>query len=212
MLGGGFPIGALSLIYGEADTGKTTIGIQCAVNCAKMNFKALYIDSDCTFSIDRCLQISTFNYEPLSLILVLRPSSFEEQGLLFEQLDHYITPKVALIVIDTITSLYRLEVEATEKTFKINRELHEQLAQLAQLAKEDNVAVLLMSQVRSAIAKQKTEPVAERLLRFWADIIISLRKTPRLGVREAVLEKFLGKIKRTRCFFKLTDTGIKDLR
>jgi DNA repair protein RadB len=211
MLGGGFPVGVLSLIYGEAGTGKTTMGIQCAVNCAKMGLKTLYVDSDHTFSIDRCLQIAAFDRGLLSSILVLRPNSFEEQRQLLEKLDHYITPKVVLVVIDTITSLYRLEAETTEKTFEINRALHEQLAQLTQLAKERGIATLLMSQVHSAIAKRRTEPVAERLLRFWAKVIISLRKTPRPRVREAILEKLLGKTRRAHCFFKLTDIGIKDL-
>lgn len=212
LLKGGFRTGQMSLLYGEVATGKTTIAIQCAVKCAMRQFKTLYVDVDNTFSPTRLSQICGYEGDVAPLILIFRPKNFSEQTRLIEKLSDYVTPSVALIIVDTITTLYRLELGSSEKTFALNRELGRQLAYLAQLMREKNVAVLVTSQVHVSLDKGEIEPVANRLLRFWPQIIINLRRTPRAGVREAVLEKFPGvKYPQARCFFRLEDRGICDL-
>ena len=50
LLDGGLPLGEVVLIYGEAETGKTTLAMQCATNAVRMGLKTLYVDSDGTFS------------------------------------------------------------------------------------------------------------------------------------------------------------------
>jgi len=216
MLRTGFPAGNISLIYGEADTGKTTIAIQCAVNVARKGFKVIFIDSDNTFSSIRLSQIARQDVDKISQnIVIFSPKNFKEQSHLIENLDNYFTPAVALVIIDTISSLYRMELGSMEETFALNRELNRQLAYLAQIAKERRIAVMLASQVYSILGKEQRpeiEPVAVRVLKFWSKVIVNLKQTPRTGVREAVLEKFLGMSHpRARCYFKLTETGIQDL-
>ncbi|MFB0567888.1 MAG: ATPase domain-containing protein, partial [Candidatus Bathyarchaeia archaeon] len=50
MLEGGLTRGDVTLVYGEAETGKTSLAIQCAVNTARIGYKAIFVDSDGTFS------------------------------------------------------------------------------------------------------------------------------------------------------------------
>ncbi|HSQ49602.1 MAG TPA: ATPase domain-containing protein, partial [Candidatus Deferrimicrobiaceae bacterium] len=47
-LSGGITPDTVTLIYGEPETGKTTIALQCAVNCAMQNRKVLFVDCDNT--------------------------------------------------------------------------------------------------------------------------------------------------------------------
>jgi len=212
---GGFPVGHVSLIYGEAGTGKTTIAIQCAVNCAIRRFKTLFIDADNTFPPARLAQIAQYDLDTVSpQILVFTPQKFKEQIHLIENLDSFLTPNVALIVVDTITSLYRVELGSSEEIFALNRELNRQLAYLVDIAKAKKVAVLLISQVHGVMSEStEVEPVAMRILNFQSKIIVKLRKTSVVGVVEAILEKFLDmKHPQTNSKFKLTETGIQDVK
>ncbi|MGC9346337.1 MAG: AAA family ATPase, partial [Candidatus Bathyarchaeales archaeon] len=151
ILEGGIPQGSVNLIYGEAETGKTTLAIQCAINCARQGYKTLFVDCDGTFSARRLAQIASKEFKDIAeLIILMKPNNFSEQALVMDQLADYLTKSFGLVVIDTITSLYRARIaEHPEKTFKLNRELNRQMANLAQIAKTQKIAILITSQVQS---------------------------------------------------------------
>ena len=110
-LGGGLSEGNIILVYGEAETGKTTLAIQCAVNCARMGYKTVFIDSDNTFFPRRMAQISGRDFDILApQIILMKPEDFELQSYIIDRLDEFISQKVGLIVVDTITGLYRVEL------------------------------------------------------------------------------------------------------
>lgn len=214
MLRGGFPAGQVALIYGEASTGKTTIAVQCAINCAMRGFKTLFIDSDNAFPPNRLSQIAQQELGTIApYILLFTPQKFKEQVHVIESLDSLLTPSFALVVVDTITSLYRTELGSPSETFALNRELNRQLAYLVDIAKTKKVAVLLTSQVHSIIGElNEVEPLATRVLNFHSRIVINLRKTAKVGVVDAALQKFLGRrTPHASSKFKLTETGIQDV-
>ncbi|MEJ2272585.1 MAG: hypothetical protein P8X91_08965 [Candidatus Bathyarchaeota archaeon] len=163
-----------------AETGKTSLAIQCVVNCARKGFKSLIIDNDGTFSYERLSQIAEYDYEKISpLIIIIRPNTFREQTIAIDQLEKIINKKFGLIILDTLTSLYCVETDSKKGTFTVNRELNRQLAVLTQIAKTLDLAVIINSQVRSFPIKEKTElkPVAMRVQNFWSDIVVDMRKT-----------------------------------
>jgi len=215
-LEGGFASGSVSLIYGEAETGKTTLAMQVAVNCARLGNKTLFIDCDGTFSARRLSQIASEDFEETSeLIILMKPDSFNEQNQVIERLADYVTRNFALIVVDTITSLYRLRVaESPAKTFELNRELNRQIALLAQFAKTNKVAMLLTSQVHSVFDERSTEvaPVATRVLKFWSDTIIAMRPSEKPQTIKSVLEKTIGtpKAEPLTCFLRIDEKGIHE--
>ena len=59
----GVPQESVTLIYGEPETGKTTLAMQCAVNCAMQNYKTLFVDCDNTFSAKRLSQVASGKFE-----------------------------------------------------------------------------------------------------------------------------------------------------
>lgn len=214
VLGGGIPSESVSLIYGEAETGKTTLAMQCAVNCALQGYKTLFTDCDGTFSAKRLSQISLDKFDEIAeLIVLLRPNNFREQTIVVDHLPNYIVKNVGLVVFDTITSLYRAEVsESPEKTFSLNRELNRQMAFLAQIAKTQKVAVLMASQVRTAFKEEyvSIEPVATRVLRFWAETIINMKPTENPTIIKAILEKTAARFQPVTCHLKIGESGISE--
>jgi DNA repair protein RadB len=213
-LEGGIPLKSVSLVYGEAETGKTTLAIQCAVNCARQGYKTLFVDCDGTFSARRLSQIAIGGFKDIAeLIILMKPDNFVEQAMVIDRLTDYITKSFALVVVDTITSLYRAEIaERPEKTFELNRELNRQMACVAQVARTQKIAVLMTSQVRSVfnVAYVGIEPVATRVLKFWADTIIAMKPTEKPQVIKAILEKSSKKTPPLTCHLKIEETGIHE--
>ncbi len=214
-LEGGISNGKLSLVYGEAETGKTTLATQCAVNCARQGYKTLFADCDGTFSGRRLSQIASRDFQDIAkMIILMKPSTFREQEMIIDRMADYITNNFGLVVIDTITSLYRANIaDQPEKTFELNRELNRQMASLAQIAKTQKIAVLTISQVRSIFNKEFTsvEPVANRVLKFWADAIIVMKPTEKPQVIKVFVEKNLKKVQRSTCHLKIDEVGIHDI-
>jgi DNA repair protein RadB len=214
ILEGGISIESVSLIYGEAETGKTTLAIQCATNCARQGYKTLFVDCDGTFYTRRLSQIASERFKEIAeLIILMKPNNFREQTLVIDQLTDYITKNFGLVIIDTITTLYRAEIaEFPEKAFELNRELNRQMALLAQIAKTRKIAVLMTSQVRSVFneAYVSIEPVATRVIKFWADTIIVMKPTENPGIIKAILEKGPKGAQPLACHLKIGETGIHE--
>ncbi len=192
-LQGGIPEGSVALVYGEPKTGKTTLLTQSAVISAIKGFKTVFLDCDQTFSPERLGQIASSKLEEVAkMIVLMRPKDFREQAAALDSLTDYLAPKVKLIAVDTVTSLYRLKVATSpSKSFEFNRELNRQMATLAQTAKMQKVSVLLTSQVRTVFSEHEiaVEPVATRTVKFWADIIINLKPTEDSRTIKALIEK-----------------------
>ena len=214
VLEGGIPFESVSLIYGEAETGKTTLAMQCAINCAGQGYKALFVDCDGTFSTRRLSQMASERFKEIAeLIILMKPNNFREQTLVIDQLTDYITKSFGFVIVDTATTLYRAEIaEFPEKAFELNRELNRQMALLAQIAKTQKIAVLMTSQVRSVFneAHVSIEPVATRVIKFWADTIIAMKPTENPRIIKAILEKNPKKPQPLACHLKIGETGIHE--
>jgi len=214
-LDSGLQPGGLTLVYGEAETGKTSLAIQCSVNAARMKYKTLFIDADGTFSPERLMQIALQDFEEaLQSIIIFTPTTFEEQSILIDELEKFAGGGLGLIVFDTITSLYRARIVGREETFKANRELNRQLATLAHIAKKFHIPILITSQVRSVLTEKDThtEPVASRALRYWSSSIIGLYKTSRHNIVRAVVERSVGVEKKITLYLLISEDGISEYK
>jgi len=212
-LEGGLPPGGLTLLYGEAETGKSSLALQCTVNSARMGYKTFFVDSDGAFSPERLAQIAPQDVEKVSeAIIIVKPLTFDEQAGIVNDLDRYVGKGFSLIVFDTITSLYRSELRDKEEAFRLNRELNRQVATLAQLAKTLEISVLLNSQVRSVIESGEfsIEPVATRVLKFWSTAVVNLTRISQRKIIKATVEKSGGNEKRLTFFLIIEKDGVHD--
>jgi DNA repair protein RadB len=213
LLGGGFAMGDVVVVYGEAGTGKTTLAIQTAIEAARRGSKALYIDTDHSFTHQRFSQLAGEDSGTLSeQILLFYPETFSAQTSLVESIENYLTTLTRLLVVDTITSLYRVSLGSAERTFSLNRELNRQLAYLSEVALRQKLVVLLTSQVHTRIDFPfgRIEPVARRTLAHWPRTIIRIRNTPAQSRKEITIERRRGRqTSSLRCLAKLTGRGFE---
>ena len=216
LLSGGLHPGSVTLIYGEAETGKTSLAIQCAVNATRMGYKVIFINPDASFNPRRLAQIASHDLNEVApKITLIQPTTFQEQTLAIDRLDQYLTPQVGLIVVDTITSLYRAEFDKSkQKTFNMNRELGRQLAILAQIAKTRKIATLITSQVRSVFLEGlvAVEPVATRVVKFWSDTVLNMRPADHKNTIKVLLEKHAQRPDRVNCYISIEENGVCDCR
>ncbi|HUK84870.1 MAG TPA: AAA family ATPase [Candidatus Acidoferrum sp.] len=212
---GGISPESISLIYGEPETGKTTLAMQCAVSCGLQNYKTLFVDCDNTFSSKRLSQLSGDKFDQVAeQIILIKPKDFKEQTSVIDCIQEYTAKNFGLIIIDTFTTLYGARVAETNgKAFNINRELNRQLAILAQTTKIRKIPVVITSQVRAVFESENSysiAPVATRVLKFWADTIISMKPTIYSQNIKVVLEQTRENPQETSCYVQIGETGISD--
>jgi DNA repair protein RadB len=213
LLKGGFALRQINLVYGEASTGKTVLAMQTALGAAARGFKVFFVDSDLSFSVQR-LESLDRGRELAENIVVFQPEDFREQSRITESLEVLLSRTPALLIVDSVTGLYRADLEKPWTVFVHNRELNRQLAYLSDLVSRFELTILLTGQVHSQPSRGSwiIAPVATRTLRHWSYLILRLRPTPRRDVRECLLEKIDGReVRGPRALFRIGETGLEDV-
>ena len=214
-LDGGIPVKSVSLIYGAASTGKTTLMLQASCNASSLGFKVLYIDVDRSFSPERFYQIAGSSNKRLSRnITIFQPENFKEQTNIIENLENYLNPNIILVIVDSITTLYRVAPFTLEGRFSLNRELTRQLAYLNSMAMNHCIAVLISSQVHVRLDERfrSIEPVAKRTLMHWSNNVIALKNTNNSEIKEIHVERASGKEVSITFKVKMHQEGLTELR
>ncbi|OYT53961.1 MAG: DNA repair and recombination protein RadB [Candidatus Altiarchaeales archaeon ex4484_2] len=200
-LGGGLIPRTLTCVYGPPASGKTNLALIAASKVA-MNDKTVFVDAEGGFSIERLKQICGEDLDTvLENILVLEPHDFNEQRVAVSKLDEVVRKtETRLVIVDSIGVLYRLEERRDTK------ELGRMLAKLMEVARKNDIPVLLTNQVYTDIDTGVIVPVGGSIIKYWCKVIIELES--REGYRRAVLRKHKF-LKEGRILdFTIADEGI----
>ncbi|HLB69192.1 MAG TPA: DNA repair and recombination protein RadB [Thermoplasmata archaeon] len=210
LLGGGFEGGCITLLFGEAGSGKTNICLQLARNVVRAGKKAIYIDTE-GVSMERLEQICGEDFEVVSKnILFSEPYSFDEQEELIDKAIKIAekSPEVGLIVIDSVTMHYRLtmrdEIRRDER-----HALTRQVSKLLRVSRKVGIPVVATSQVYTDIETGKYLPLGGHMLTHNAKTIVELAKTGP-SVRLARLVKHRAAAEGRTAKFRITAAGIED--
>ncbi|KAL7158523.1 hypothetical protein ABFS83_02G149400 [Erythranthe nasuta] len=177
ILGGGIRCKEVTEIGGVPGIGKTQLGIQLAVNVqipadyGGLGGKAIYIDTEGSFMVERALQIAKACYEDmveynsllrkdsvaachvdkqpkafLENIFYFRVCTYTEQIAVINYLEKFVSEHkdIKVVVIDSITFHFRQDFEDMALRTRL---LSGMALKLMKLAKKFNLAVVLLNQV-----------------------------------------------------------------
>lgn len=210
LLEGGYEKDVITTVYGPAGSGKTLVCLMCAVNVAK-NKKVIYVDTEGGFSIARLKQLTTEHENVFSNIFFLKPTTFAEQKKTFEKLKKLITDEIGLIIVDSISMLYRLELKRDEDIYDINKDLAGQVGYLTEIARKKNIPILLTNQVYANFDdRSKVNIVGGDVLKYGSKCLIELQITPH-GKRRAILRKHRS-LSEKEALFEIKEAGISDVK
>ena len=182
IMNGGLNTGIFTHVYGEAAAGKTTFGLQFVKAMCRQDIRTIYINSETTSPVERLEQMTGKSFNNLeTLVKIFLPNGFSEQGALIDDLELYIRDNTQLVVVDTLTKHYRLALEDKKTNYANHRELNRQAGVLKGLAKQCDIAVLVLNQVTSRMkGLDNIEPVAGNILDYWSDYVIKMNvgRTP----------------------------------
>lgn len=196
-LSGGYDKDVITTLFGGPGSGKTNMCMLAAVSQAKKGNKVIYVDTEGGFSSERVKQLvenannGEMDYKKvLENVFVLSPTNFDEQKKDFDKLLKYLDNHISLIVVDGMTMLYRLDfADAREKSTadmqKTNAELVRQLRLLAEIARKQNIPILITNQTYNW--EDEKRMVAGDILKYWSKCLIEVendRGTRRIHLRK----------------------------
>ncbi len=208
MLHGGYELGAITAIFGPAGSGKTNLAMLAAVACADSGKKVIYVDTEGGFSVERLKQLCSNHEKVFENIVFLTPTTFEEQKKSIEKLRTLVDQKIGLIIVDTISMLYRFERKIGEESGEFNRDLSMQVAQLTEITRKKNIPVLLTNQVYSSFQSNGVSMVGGDILKYGSKCLIELVPLAG-GKRKAVLRKHRSLPVDTEVLFVIVEKGVE---
>ena len=207
-LGGGYEIDVITTIYGPAGSGKTNLCLLGMIETINKGKKVVYIDTEGGFSLERLKQLTPDYKKILDNTLFFKPTSFDEQKKIFDKIKGIINDKIGLIIVDSISMLYRLERDSNEEVQNINRELSLQISILTFIARNMNVPVLLTNQVYSSFDdRDKVNIVGGDILKYGSKCLIELQKLHK-NKRKLIVRKHRSLPETDGIVFEIMENGI----
>ena len=222
LLGGGIETGSITEAHGAFGSSKSQLAFQLSVNVQLPKNKgglegnAIFIDTENTFRPERVEQMAKAlklnPEETLKNIFVARAYNSDHQILLIDKAKELIKEKkVKLLIIDSLTSMFRSDYsgrgELQPRQHKLNRHLHE----LQKLSEVHNLAIYVTNQVMANPALMfgdPTTPIGGHILGHAATFRLYLRKSR----EQKRIAKLIDapSLPDSETIFKVTEEGIRD--
>jgi DNA repair protein RadA len=222
VIGGGVETQGITEVFGEFGSGKSQIAHQLCVNVqlppeqGGLNGKVIYIDTENTFRPERIVQMArAAGIEPervLDDIYVARAHTTDHQILLVDKAAEMAkNDGVKLVVIDSLTALFRTEYCGRGALAERQQKLGRHIAELHKLAELNDLAVFVTNQVQArpdVFFGDPTRPVGGHVLGHAVTARVYLRKS-KANTRTAHLVDHPG-LPPESATFQITEGGIRD--
>ncbi len=205
LLGGGIETGTVTQIYGESGTGKTSFCLLFSYTIAK-NEKVAFIDTE-GLSGERIEQIFQ-EKELLKNVFIYEVFDFKQQSTAIREVSGLVKREpIRAVILDSLTALYRSELENESKQLKFKRELTSQLTFLLGLARKHDIAVVFTNQMFTNITTGEIRPLGGPSIDHLSKTIVKFEKSGKKRI--AKLVKHRSKPEGLECTFEITDRGIE---
>jgi RecA/RadA recombinase len=185
-------------IWGDFGVGKTTFALQTALNSSKNRYKTMYIYTKPNFPTEKITNMIRNSPKTLDRISFIQSDNFSNLYKIIFNLEFLILRNLnasedeyILIVIDSLTDLYRLELnkEKKEKNYNLNYQLNHILANLSYLCNSYNIGILIVNEkVRKRVDGEiKDIQSGGKVMDFWILFDIEIERTEKMKERRFIL-------------------------
>ena len=210
LLEGGYDNDIVTTIFGPSGAGKTNLCLLAAVKVAEAGKKVLFIDTEGGIAVERIRQISADHEIVLPRILFFNPYTFAEQNDIFEKVKGLANEQIGMIVVDSISMLYRLELGKSEEVYEVNSALGRQIAYLVEIARRKKIPVLITNQVYADFDhRDEVKMVGGDLLKYGSKCLLEIKRTEEH--REMILRKHRSLADGKRVKFRIVEKGIEPI-
>ncbi len=207
MLNGGLELDTITNIYGPPGSGKTNVAL-CALLAAVRSQKAIYIDTEGSFSYERFAQLGGTQRD-LKNVLLVEVHDWEEQHKAVLEMEKMIEKeKVAIIIVDSLVALYRLQMDDTNFPM-VNKQLATQYSVLSKIARMHKIPVLVTNQVYTK--DDKVELTSRTIARYWSKTLIELKRLEKDNHRVAIVRKHRSVPEGKTAEFKIAAKGLENV-
>ena len=188
-------------VFGDFGVGKTTFALQIATESAKIGKNVIYIYTKHNFPSEKNLLNNYNSKEILNNIIFIQTTNFDELNkiifnLEFLILNHKNKRKInySLIVVDSITNLYQLELNKAnkQKNYELNYNLNQMLANLTYLNETYDIEILIINEIsRKNINNQIIElQTGGKVMEYWVNYQLKIARTKKLNERKLILTAY----------------------
>jgi DNA repair protein RadB len=205
LLGGGLERKAITQVYGEPGSGKSTLVLLPVVACLKARRGVIFFDTE-GLSVERFRQIAGDEAEEIAArLFVYEPSDFEQQGIQIAETENLLKKGgIDLFVMDSATALYRTELGQSREA---QRKLASQMMYVLGLSRRYAIPVLVTNQVYVDPESGEFRPMGGPVLQHLCKAIIRIDRMN--GLRRAVLIKHRSLPDGSFFTFEITQSGIQ---
>ncbi len=211
LLEGGIESGCITNFYGPSASGKSNIAFVATASALAQGKKVLFVDTEGGFSIERLHQVCNGVSQMIGEnIILIEPKNWEEQKEAVKKIET-LKSGIGLIVVDSITALWRLAVNDNNAQ-SVNNELALQLSILSKIAREQNIPVLITNQVYTDIDSGKIELSSRSIVKWWSKNLVELMHAGRSGCRIAIIKRARSLPEDKRIEFEICNEGLKEVK
>lgn len=181
LLEGGYEDGIVTTVYGPAASGKSNLMLLAVASAEN---KVIFVDTEGSFSVDRLQQLAPDVEDLLDRVILLKATTFEQQTNIITRLPEMITDDTDLVIVDSIASQYRAAMARGAEN--LNNDLSHQINTLYRVAADNDIPVLMTSQVYANMDGEGVVVVGGDIVKYNSKCMIELRND---DGREAIIQK-----------------------
>ncbi|MFX1574002.1 MAG: AAA family ATPase [Promethearchaeota archaeon] len=181
-------------IWGDFGVGKTTFALQTAFRNINDGKKILFFYTKPNFPTEKMLALFKTSPQLIDKITYINPKDFYDLYRIVFNLEFLILKRnknkenpFKLIIIDSITDLYRLELnkEKKERNYNLNYNLNQILANLFYINKTYKIEILIINELsRKTLNDHIIEVQAGgKVMEYWISYNIKINRTEKLNER-----------------------------
>ncbi len=223
LLGGGIETQAITEFWGEYASGKSQICmklstiVQLPEEQGGLESKALFIDTEGTFSPKRIYQIAEGNGQDpdtvLNNIIYARCYNSDHQQLIADHAFKICQEEsIKLVIVDSLTSHWRAEYVGRENLSERQQKLNSHIHKLLRLSEALNMAVVVTNQVQAnpaAFFGNPNRPAGGHVVAHACTHRVELRKSK--GTTRVAKITDSPYLPNNETYFSITENGVSDI-